>query len=1422
MTALFSQITIVEKMQETSKTIHSLEYATIKKQIIQDFLVPNHSLVLHCLRETTTDMDSSFHDRVPKMMFGKRDNISTIIIEGFQEHHDRFKQIHKQIQLLLITVESAKDFYERDLNFTMKSMIKNILVEIQPQSKIWTEYMQIFIQLFQDKNTEYKQLFDDYIDGKIQSMTDSCIRGQLASPWNEIKAEMKNFHANHVVLDEVNLLKQRTLDKFIEGNISLQNLTFDFEPTQRSIFIIESFIKKIQTEFQTDRKYQGHETKDFSSIPQLLERLMLNYSCFKCQLPLYDLSNDLLSKIEHHMITTVSTPTESGKSTLLPALLIAEGYAKVIVAQPRDLTCQLICRHVNKTMLLDKEPIANKKLAGLVINNIEKNPQGKVLYITDSLLKEYLINNHTTLDKSVVFIIDQVHERSIDIDLCLALLTCLLAEKPQLQNEIKVIISSAIIDVSIPNLFRRYFPTQTTEFEMSTTDEHHSVKTIHCPKRHIIDVVQEIHKKRNQHDQILCFVSSISEVNQYCRLLSDTTQGTIVAYPLVQSQQTNIEYGTVFFSTIIPETSLRFPSLKYVVDTGMINQSVYEIESRQTSFKVDQAAQSILKQRASLLGRMQPGEYYALYNVLPNEISCFQIPEICRSDLMNIEFSLRKSPFKHGLNYLKMYLPNPPSQQLIDIAIEQLQELNILEKFSSDEFTAHGKELVKLPDLGSLAMSKAVLAALTTYDCGRDLICLASILNVLTTTTTIFRSIPQDFKSPEGDFMTLLNIMNRILLIKQSISVKDANIDNICQKIGLNHIQHIIKQSLERYEILQEYFNSSIDFRRQAQQKSGNWELITKALLAGYSDNVFISMKDLQQRTHHFVRHNNSTDIAVLDRYSTLIRRNNKAPVSIVLARDIRHTRTTAILSLLGEIKSEWIYFPMKREFEISNEEETYLDLHDKYAKAVLKFTQVRIEKDNGRIKFEGSSGDVLNAEVHLRQQMICELKFDLKTLVRQSIRRNLNFQHNIGSLIKLRNRFNPLIRRWKEEQQVDITINANAATETFEIIVQARHSTNQRVKADFESFMLWFQYCAILHPNSGLPPRGFRPQIRSQYRDIEDRIARVADSKRTPIDLYNAAKGVHATRETRMEVVAWIAVCKFDCKLEGGFVRDWIVGHHRARPPSNNENPKQWIETNDRGKREINKEVVPGDIDCLLPSDSYFNIQKFQDELAKYDITCEVESQNWRYMLLFDENEPTGPFTMDLIEPHITLAYDRIDFDVNNLTVEKDYTRELGMRIDIARKPHSIELETIVQNIKKKRFQLLRPEDHIMTQRIAKMVNVRGWHKIDEELSVILEPYGHNKSVLVFTPFQVVLHEEMRNKMNMIPNLKILRIEEIRNPSLEEIYEGNKKMTKKDCPNLNPNEQKLFYGAKYEEIDNIVDNGFDDRYYTSGTYGKN
>jgi len=272
--------------------------------------------------------------------------------------------------------------------------------------------------------------------------------------------------------------------------------------------------------------------------------------------------------------------------------------------------------------------MVNDDISGWAVSGNQENVQAKILYVTDGLLKERLLNDeslitkNTTLNKSVIFFIDEVHERSVNIDICLALFARLLKLDPDLKTKMKVIISSATLDASVPTLFKNIPRCSLTEFNLTSLSTLYKVTTIPAPDKNILDLVQELYSKRIRNEQILCFVSSTQEAHENCRLLKTITRGAIIAYPLVQSQsaidqQKYIEEGTVFFSTTVAETSLTFPCLKYVIDTGLINMPVYNLQIERTELTEIKAAESTTKQRLGRLGRTQPGEYYALYNYGP-------------------------------------------------------------------------------------------------------------------------------------------------------------------------------------------------------------------------------------------------------------------------------------------------------------------------------------------------------------------------------------------------------------------------------------------------------------------------------------------------------------------------------------------------------------------------------------------------------------------------------------------------------------------------------------------------------------------------------------------------------------------------------------------------------------------------------------
>jgi hypothetical protein len=392
---------------------------------------------------------------------------------------------------------------------------------------------------------------------------------------------------------------------------------------------------------------------------------------------------------------------------------------------------------------------------------------------------------------------------------------------------------------------------------------------------------------------------------------------------------------------------------------------------------------------------------------------------------------------------------------------------------ASDKLTSTGISISKLPDFGSLAMSVSVLSALNQNNCGRDLVVLSSILGVLNT-SSIFKSIPTSMKSPDGDFMTLLNVMNEILLVRENVRPVPFILEKVCQAKNLMPILHILKQALKRYESLEKSFNLSDEYRSKAQVSSNDWKLIAKSLLNGYGENVFVSMKELQGKTHLFTRYSPpKEDFAVLDLQSTLTRAITSAPVSLVLARDIRFSssiRATAVLSFVGEIKSQWIEHSLKRKITLNLSEETKLNSDNILSKVKQTFSNVNIQLNNHCLILEGSAGSILDAELDILRQLVVEMKFSLTNQYLSNDKANYDLmKQNLESVSKMTRIFNPMIWRWEAQHQVKITVGNNTIKDECEITIEGRDSQNQLVQKEFQSFLGWLKNCAVIrHPNSG------------------------------------------------------------------------------------------------------------------------------------------------------------------------------------------------------------------------------------------------------------------------------------------------------------------------------------------------------------------
>ena len=350
---------------------------------------------------------------------------------------------------------------------------------------------------------------------------------------------------------------------------------------------------------------------------------------------------------------------------------------------------------------------------------------------------------------------------------------------------------------------------------------------------------------------------------------------------------------------------------------------------------------------------------------------------------------------------------------------------------------------------------------------------LSSILGVLNT-TNIFKDIPSIFHSTDGDFMTLLNVMNRILLIQLSVRSDQFDLKVICQELDLTKIQHILAQALKRHKTTSEYLDGLPEFRTQSKIHSNRWKSIAKALLTAYPENVFVSMKELQERIHRYERYIGSHDIATMDLQSTLVRPKTQASVPMILAKDVRfasYVRDLGVLSFVGQIQATWLDQELERQLLLTKDEETELQSKNIFTRlrSLWKSIVSSTNSNQKMLTLKQQASIVFHEECDIRSKMIVKKNFKLENPFQSGTAEHKNLARNLNSLTKMVYVFQPMCWRWKNQRQVEITVNQDHSTHTCEVIVEGRLSEYERVRNEFKSFETWLKRCAVLrHPKSG------------------------------------------------------------------------------------------------------------------------------------------------------------------------------------------------------------------------------------------------------------------------------------------------------------------------------------------------------------------
>ncbi len=452
---------------------------------------------------------------------------------------------------------------------------------------------------------------------------------------------------------------------------------------------------------------------------------------FDDSLPIHAEGERLIGLIRDHRVVIVAGETGSGKTTQLPKLALAAGQGAagmIACTQPRRIAARSVARRVAEEL---ESPLG--ALVGYQVRFDDRAGDGTAIkFMTDGLLLAEFQGDRW-LSAYDTIIVDEAHERSLNIDFLLGLLKRLLARR----DDLKVIVTSATIDterfaaffdgapvVTIPGrsypVERRYRPLVDRE-----RDERGLIPAL-------VETVQEISRDDGQGD-MLVFLPGEREIRDAHKALADQRLRHTEILPLyarlsAKDQDRVFRPGTgrrIVLATNVAETSLTVPRIRYVIDAGTARVSRYSTRSKVQRLEIEPVARANAEQRAGRCGRVGPGICYRLYSeddflARPE----YADPEILRSSLANVILRM----LALGLGDIAQFpFIDPPGDRAIRDGVQQLQELQAVD--GSQQLTAIGRDMAKFPvdvqlarmlveanRLGSLRPLLAIVAFLGLQD----------------------------------------------------------------------------------------------------------------------------------------------------------------------------------------------------------------------------------------------------------------------------------------------------------------------------------------------------------------------------------------------------------------------------------------------------------------------------------------------------------------------------------------------------------------------------------------------------------------------------------------------------------------------------------------------------------------------------------
>ena len=485
------------------------------------------------------------------------------------------------------------------------------------------------------------------------------------------------------------------------------------------------------------------------------------------ELPIVAHRGSIIDLLKSHQVVVIAGETGSGKTTQIPKMCLEAGLAgkgKIACTQPRRVAALSISRRIAEELGVEWGCEVGAKIRF----TDKTRPETLVKVMTDGMLLTEIQGDPEMREYSVV-IVDEAHERRLNIDFLLGYLKLLLKRR----KDLKVVITSATIDTQafseafgkapILEVSGRLYPVETRYSPIDELLEDSGDMTyVDAVTRAIEDILD-----LNRPGDVLVFLPGEKDIREVRDVLEKRGHSRLEILPLFGRlsgpEQDRIFQGSrfrkVILSTNIAETSITIPGIRFVIDSGLARISRYSASTHTRRLPIEKIPQSSANQRKGRAGRLSEGVCVRLYSEQdfmgrPE----YGVPEILRCNLADV--ILKMIAFKIG-DIRTFPFINPPGERAIRSGFELLVQLGALD--GDNKLTPLGRKLAHLPV--DPTVGRMLLEA-NREGCVHEVLVIAAGLSIQDP-----RERPMDaaraademhrkFLHPESDFLTLLNIWN--------------------------------------------------------------------------------------------------------------------------------------------------------------------------------------------------------------------------------------------------------------------------------------------------------------------------------------------------------------------------------------------------------------------------------------------------------------------------------------------------------------------------------------------------------------------------------------------------------------------------------------------------------------------------------------